>query len=112
MKLLENDLTPNDVLTIHVTEARAVRPAVFEVVIREGSVTLRGPLGIPTVPTTGNRCEQDGNPDNIWVDSTGFQWCVVADYGDYSMLVARYAIDLVGINGVASNRAHWETANT
>ena len=46
---------------------------------------------------------------SIWADSTGFQWCVVATEGDYSMLVARHTLQMTDSrwnNGVTNNRVH------
>ena len=34
-------------------------------------------------------CAQDEDPKNLWTDSTGVEWCVVDEEGDYSMLVSR-----------------------
>ena len=52
-------------------------------------------------------CPSDGEPQNIFVDSTGHEWCVVRTIGNYSMLVSRHAVNLNGIGGpTLNNRLH------
>ena len=41
------------------------------------------------LPTSQVGCVQTGTPTNLWVDSTGVEWCVVAEQGDYTMLISR-----------------------
>jgi len=80
-------------------------------------------LSLPDAPplVAGvNRCPQEGavatygNPVvtadySIWADSTGFQWCVIVEDGNYSMLVARHTIQMMDSRwngGFNNNRLH------
>lgn len=94
-------------------------PALVQI-IRDGinvtfSLTLdvtRDLQPLPTPLPTGNQCPQTGMPANLWIDSTGFQWCVVHEHGNYSMLVARYAIqhNRIDNNVAMANRNHSSNA--
>ena len=70
-----------------------------------------------SLPVAANECLQTNpggiRPANIFVDETGFEWCVVATEGNYSMLVARHTIQHDRIEGGANDvlpaqRNHYE----
>ena len=82
----------------HIQENHTFRPAVW---VRRG-----GTLPPPPIPAAIMGCPQSGTSSNIWSDSTGFQWCVIAEDGDYSMLVARHALQMEGVDGIPDNRLH------
>ena len=100
---------PNEINTtieIKVTEPRAENYRIFEIEIDR--TVEQGLANFPSepLPEIGDRCEQTGMPANIFIDSTGFQWCVVAIQGNYALLVARYSLQMSGIDGVDNNQMH------
>ena len=46
----------------------------------------------PNSPGGLNACPQTGNPANLWRDETGFEWCVIAEQGEYVMLLSRFVL--------------------
>ena len=78
------------------------RPAVW---VRRTPAVMSQPDPGLTLPLAANECLQDNpdgiRPSNIFVDETGFEWCVVTTEGNYSMLVARYTIQNDRIEGGA-----------
>ena len=58
-----------------------------------------------------------GNARNVFVDNSGFQWCVVNSYiyeneyeeeYEYLMLVSRYTLQMANVGGATSNQVHNE----
>lgn len=61
------------------------------------------------LPSTCPTIEIFYGENNIFVDETGFQWCVVNNYFDdyeneYLMLVSRFTLQMSGVNGVNNNQ--------
>ena len=58
------------------------------------------------LPIAAVGCPQTGTPDNLWTDSTGVEWCAVAEEGDYTMLISRRVHRLPAQDGLTEEQAN------
>lgn len=66
------------------------------------------PILRPDEPIVAMGCPQTGTADNIWRDKAGVEWCIIRELENYSMMVARFGVNMVGVDGILSNQAHHE----